>query len=58
MTTRHSTPSETAPTREDADREAQIEWLFGWWETIDTWIAENRPQDLSRGRSRRRAVAS
>ena len=24
MTTRHSTPSETAPTREDADREAQI----------------------------------
>jgi 1-acyl-sn-glycerol-3-phosphate acyltransferase len=41
-----------------AEREAQIEWLFGWWETIDAWIAENRPQDLSRGRSRRRAVVS
>ena len=24
MTTRHSTPSETAPTREEADRDAQI----------------------------------
>ncbi len=41
-----------------AEREAQIEWLFGWWETIDAWIAENRPKDLSRGRSRRRAVVS
>jgi 1-acyl-sn-glycerol-3-phosphate acyltransferase len=36
-----------------ADREARIEWLFGWWERIDGWIAENRPQDLSHGRSRR-----
>ncbi len=46
--------------REDipADREAQIEWLFGWWERIDAWIAENRPQDLSRGRPRRDAVVS
>jgi 1-acyl-sn-glycerol-3-phosphate acyltransferase len=42
-----------------AEREAQIEWLFGWWETIDAWIAQNRPQDLSRDRSRRRrAVVS
>jgi 1-acyl-sn-glycerol-3-phosphate acyltransferase len=41
-----------------ADREAQIEWLFGWWERIDAWIAQNRPQDRSRGRSRRAAVAS
>jgi len=41
-----------------AERDAQIEWLFGWWETIDAWIAENRPQDISRGRSRRRAVVS
>lgn len=24
------------------DREARIEWLFGWWETVDAWIAENR----------------
>jgi 1-acyl-sn-glycerol-3-phosphate acyltransferase len=47
-------PREEIPT----DREAQIEWLFAWWERIDTWVAENRPQDLSRGRSRRTAVAS
>jgi hypothetical protein len=44
-------------TREEipAGREAQIDWLFGWWEQIDAWIAVHRPQDLSRGRSRRRA---
>jgi len=30
-------------------REAQIEWLFGWWELIDAWIAEHRPQELARG---------
>jgi 1-acyl-sn-glycerol-3-phosphate acyltransferase len=37
-----------------AGREAQIEWLFAWWEHIDHWIAEHRPQELERGRSRRR----
>jgi 1-acyl-sn-glycerol-3-phosphate acyltransferase len=28
--------------REDipADREARIDWLFGWWEEIDGWIEE------------------
>jgi len=26
------------------DREAQIEWLYGWWERIDAWIEENRPE--------------
>jgi 1-acyl-sn-glycerol-3-phosphate acyltransferase len=41
-----------------ADRDARIEWLFGWWERIDAWIAENRPQDLSRGRSRRTTSVS
>jgi 1-acyl-sn-glycerol-3-phosphate acyltransferase len=41
-----------------SERDAQIEWLFGWWERIDDWIAENRPKDLSRGRSRRGAVVS
>jgi 1-acyl-sn-glycerol-3-phosphate acyltransferase len=41
-----------------ADREARIEWLFGWWERIDAWIAENRPQDRSHGRSRRTTSAS
>ena len=38
-----------------AGREAQIEWLFGWWETIDAWVAEHRPQELPRRRSRRTA---
>jgi 1-acyl-sn-glycerol-3-phosphate acyltransferase len=36
-------------------REAQIEWLFGWWELIDAWITEHRPQELTRGRARRTA---
>ncbi len=28
--------------REDipADREGRIDWLFGWWEEIDRWIAD------------------
>jgi 1-acyl-sn-glycerol-3-phosphate acyltransferase len=29
-----------------ADREERIEWLFGWWERIDVWIAENRVDTL------------
>ena len=24
-------------------REERIDWLFGWWERIDDWIAANRP---------------
>jgi 1-acyl-sn-glycerol-3-phosphate acyltransferase len=40
------------------DRDAQIEWLFGWWERIDTWIAQNRPAEIPPGRSRRTAKAS
>jgi len=28
-----------------ADHEAQVQWLYGWWERIDTWISENRPGD-------------
>jgi 1-acyl-sn-glycerol-3-phosphate acyltransferase len=38
------------------DRDARIEWLFGWWEQIDDWVNENRPQELTRGRSRRKAA--
>ncbi|MEV7429528.1 1-acyl-sn-glycerol-3-phosphate acyltransferase [Nocardioides sp. NPDC092400] len=34
------------------DRDARIDWLYGWWETIDAWVAENRPEDLPPGRSR------
>jgi len=26
-----------------ADHEAQVQWLYDWWERIDAWITENRP---------------
>ena len=26
-----------------ADHEAQVQWLYDWWERIDTWISQNRP---------------
>ena len=26
-----------------ADHEAQVQWLYDWWERIDSWITENRP---------------
>jgi 1-acyl-sn-glycerol-3-phosphate acyltransferase len=29
-------------------REAQVRWLYEWWERIDTWIGENRPAALPR----------
>ncbi|MCW2835054.1 MAG: phospholipid/glycerol acyltransferase [Nocardioides sp.] len=29
-------------------RDERIEWLFDWWEKIDAWIDDNRPQDLPR----------
>ena len=32
-----------------ADRDERIEWLFDWWERIDAWIDENKPQDLLQG---------
>jgi 1-acyl-sn-glycerol-3-phosphate acyltransferase len=28
-------------------REERIEWLFGWWERIDQWVADHRPVDLN-----------
>jgi 1-acyl-sn-glycerol-3-phosphate acyltransferase len=27
----------------DLDHEGQLQWLYGWWERIDAWITENRP---------------
>ena len=27
-------------------REAQIDWLFGWWQDIDHWVEEHKPKDL------------
>jgi hypothetical protein len=34
-----------------AGREERIDWLFSWWERIDAWVQENRPEDarLDRG---------
>jgi 1-acyl-sn-glycerol-3-phosphate acyltransferase len=26
-----------------AGQEAQVQWLYDWWETIDQWITQNRP---------------
>ena len=28
-----------------ADRQAQVRWLYDWWQRIDTWISQNRPGD-------------
>ncbi len=42
-------PSAEIPT----DRDERIDWLFGWWELIDAWIAEHRPEDLPAGRRQR-----
>jgi len=25
---------------ERAGRDERIDWLFGWWRTIDEWVAE------------------
>ena len=30
-----------------AGRDERIEWLYDWWERIDTWVEENRPQDAT-----------
>lgn len=27
-------------------REAQIDWLYGWWQDIDHWVEEHKPKDL------------
>jgi 1-acyl-sn-glycerol-3-phosphate acyltransferase len=34
-------PSDRVPPT--ADHEAQVRWLYDWWERIDGWITENRP---------------
>ncbi len=28
-----------------ADHEAQVRWLYDWWQRIDIWISQNRPDD-------------
>ena len=27
----------------ELDHEGQVQWLYDWWERIDTWISKNRP---------------
>jgi 1-acyl-sn-glycerol-3-phosphate acyltransferase len=40
------------------DRDAQIEWLFSWWERIDAWVEEHKAEDLpARWRVRRAPAA-
>lgn len=34
-------PSDQVP--RSAEHEAQVQWLYDWWERIDAWISENRP---------------
>ena len=40
--------------REDipVDRDERIEWLFTWWQHVDEWVEEHRPEDLPRHRTR------
>ncbi|MGD0557134.1 MAG: 1-acyl-sn-glycerol-3-phosphate acyltransferase [Streptosporangiaceae bacterium] len=33
-------PADEVP--RDADRDTQLDWLFGWWEKMNEWIATNR----------------
>lgn len=35
-------PVEQVP--RDADHEAQVAWLYDWWQRIDAWISANRPE--------------
>ena len=35
-----------------AGRDERIDWLYAWWERIDDWVQQNRPEDLSSGRLR------
>ena len=34
-------PADQVP--RDADQDAQLRWLYDWWELIDSWITDNRP---------------
>jgi 1-acyl-sn-glycerol-3-phosphate acyltransferase len=33
-----------------AGRDERIDWLYAWWERIDDWVEQNRPEHLSSGR--------
>jgi 1-acyl-sn-glycerol-3-phosphate acyltransferase len=34
-------PTDQVP--RELDHEGQVQWLYDWWERIDTWISESRP---------------
>jgi 1-acyl-sn-glycerol-3-phosphate acyltransferase len=36
-------PADEVP--RSADHEAQVRWLYDWWQRIDAWISQNRPDD-------------
>ena len=36
-------PAEEVP--RDAGHEAQVKWLYDWWQLIDAWISDHRPAD-------------
>jgi 1-acyl-sn-glycerol-3-phosphate acyltransferase len=38
------------------ERGARIDWLFEWWERIDEWVDEHRPQEVPRRRGWRRTA--
>ncbi|WP_246081721.1 1-acyl-sn-glycerol-3-phosphate acyltransferase [Nocardioides litoris] len=29
------------------DRDERIDWLYGWWEQIDAWVNEHRPEEIA-----------
>jgi hypothetical protein len=31
----------------DATHEEQVQWLYDWWERIDSWITLNRPGETT-----------
>jgi 1-acyl-sn-glycerol-3-phosphate acyltransferase len=35
------------PTEVPEGEQERIDWLFNWWERIDTWIDEHRPREVS-----------
>jgi hypothetical protein len=42
----------------NADHETQLEWLYDWWQRIDTWISQSRPGTPSPGEQRPKALTA
>jgi hypothetical protein len=41
-----------------ASHEAQVQWLFDWWQRVDAWISQQRPAAETSGRPAPRTPAS